>query len=601
MKKRILISAVSMFVLVHACLAEKDAPEVIGKISEVIVYRGQALVTRMIELDLPKGGSELIVQKLPNKIVSESLYAQASGDVIISSVRYREEAVKEDTREEVKQLDAEIEEVQTQLRHANANRDLISKNMGTISELQKFTVAAENSDLNRGILQFEPLEKLVGYIETKRSEYNSKTLELNDEIIRLEKQLELLRRKREELKAGRSRTEREAVLFVNSPSRKKVTIRLSYLVNEAGWLPQHNLRANPDEGKVFVGYNALIHQASGEDWNGVAMSLSTAKPTMVASPPVLEPMEVRLGSGAPARRGVIGRKVEEEVRQVALPQQKEYRDLSGEFRKMQRRRREMAREGKRAGRVLNVVAMDEQMIELQADKKVLQLIQAEAKKFARNEGVSVTYNLGGGFSMPSRSDQQLIKIVVFQTSGDFIMIATPLLTDYVYLQADIVNKSDFILLAGSASMYRNGEFVGKGQLEMVTIGEKFTVGFGVDSQIQISREFEDKKIDTLWGNRVEKYDYRIAVDNYKNANVKLRLLERIPYSEDENLEIKEFKTNTPLSKDAEYLRTQRDKGLLRWDLNLKPATTEQKAIVVTYSYTMKYDKDMHIQSVSVRR
>ncbi|MHC4396337.1 MAG: DUF4139 domain-containing protein [Planctomycetota bacterium] len=573
MKKRILIAALQIFIFVQPCVAEKTVPEVVGSISNVIVYRGQALVTRTIELDFSEGGSELIVKKLPSKIVSESLYAQASDDVTIASVRYRERAVKEDTREEVKQLD------------------------NTLLRLQDFVVAAQSSDLNRGVLQFEPLEKLVGYIETKRGEYHGEALKLDDEIIELKKQMELLRRKRKELQAGRSRTEREAVLFVNNPNRKKPTIQLSYLVNEASWLPQHNLRANPDKGKVLVEYNALIHQASGEDWDGVAMSLSTAKPTMIAAPPILKPMEVRLSSSAPA---AIKFEAAERLGQ-SVAKQVQYRDLSDEFRRIQSSRREMARKGRTAGYALNAAAMDNQMMELQVEADALEMIQAEAKRFARSEGISVTYNLGDGFSMPSRSDQQLITIAAFQTSGDFTMLGTPLLTDYVYLQADIVNDSDFILLAGSANMYRNGEFVGRGQLEMVTIGEKFTAGFGVDSQIRISREFKDKKIDTIWGNRVEQYDYRIAIDNYKSSSVKLRLLERIPYTEDEGLEIKGFKTNFPLSKDKEYLRTGKEKGLLRWDLNLSPATTEEKATVVTYSYTTKYDNDMHIQSVPVRR
>ena len=50
-------------------------------------------------------------------------------------------------------------------------------------------------------------------------------------------------------------TEREAVLVVNNPGKKKATIELSYLVNSASWLPQYNLRARPDESKVAVEYN----------------------------------------------------------------------------------------------------------------------------------------------------------------------------------------------------------------------------------------------------------------------------------------------------------------------------------------------------------
>ncbi|MHC4417320.1 MAG: mucoidy inhibitor MuiA family protein [Planctomycetota bacterium] len=605
MRTRMLVAAMSILALGRPSLAENQTREVVGSISNVIVYRGQALVTRRIEMDLPEGGSELIVQKLPNRIVPESLYAEAFEGLTVTSVRYRERAVKEDTREEVKKLEAQIEQIQTDIRHAEAQRRVIAQNMETLFKLQEFTVSAQSSDLNRGVLQFEPLEKLVSYIATMRGEYQSQILKLDDEIIELNKQLGLLRRKLAELQAGRSRTEREAVLVVNSPSRKKTVIEVNYLVNNASWLPQYNLRGRPEESKVTVEYNAIMHQASGEDWTDVALNLSTAQPTMAAGAPLLDPMkvkvaEVRGGRWGWLRRTKMADKALEEEYDEDLEVQT-YIDLSSEFKQLRTARQEMARKGADAAAILNLNAQTSQMLELQADETAAEVMKKEAKRFARTEGVSVTYDLGKGLSMPSRSDQQLITIAAFDARADFLMIGTPLLTDYVYLQSDVVNGSDVILLAGPASMYRDGEFVGRGGLETVTMGEKFTAGFGVDSQIQISREFKDKKVDTLWGDRVERYDYRIAINNYKNSKVKLRLLERIPYSENEELEISGFETNIGLSKDAEYVRKEKDRGILRWDLNLAAGTAEEKATIVTYSYTMKYDNDMQIQPVPVQR
>lgn len=593
-----------MFVFCRVCIAADAAQEVTGSVSEVIVYRGQALVTRTIELDLPKGGSELVVCKLPNKIVPESLYAQASGDVAVSSVRYRERAVQEDTREEVKKLDAEIEKLQTKQRHAEMNLRLINENRGSISKLENLTISAAQTDLDRSLLQYEPLEKLFGHIETKRTEYHKKQLELDDEILALKKQLELLQRKRNELRAGRSRSERQAVLFVSSPAASEAAIQLRYLVNDAGWLPQYNLRAEPAKSAVSIEYNAVIHQASGEDWMNVAMSLSTAQPTMEAGAPELEPMEVILTPGAPG----VGKALYQKLRDVssgpraAMEAEKPvYRDLSDQFQQLERSRRQIARKGAVAQNELNVMAAGRQMMELQADKDAVQKIKSAEKRIARTEGVSVTYDLPGKLSMPSRSDQQLLTIASFGAKAKFLHIATPLLTDYVYLQADITNNSKTIMLAGPANMYLDGGFVGKANIELVTIGEEFTAGFGVDSQVRITREFKDKQVDTLWGNRVEEYDYRIAIDNYKNMPVKLQLLERIPYTEDEDLEIENFKTNKPLSTDAEYVRSQKEKGILRWDINLKSMTTGQKATIVTYHYTMKYDNDMSIGSVPTGR
>ncbi len=606
MRTQMLVAAMSILALGRPSLAENQAREVVGSISNVIVYRGQALVTRRIEMDLPEGGSELIVQKLPNRIVPESLYAEAFEGLTVTSVRYRERAVKEDTREEVKKLEAQIEQIQTDIRHAEAQRRIIAQNMETLFKLQEFTVSAQSSDLNRGVLQFEPLEKLVSYIASMRGEYQSRILKLDDKIIELNKQLELLQRKLAELQAGRSRTEREAVLVVNSPSRKKTVIEVNCLVNNASWLPQYNLRARAEESKVTVEYNAIMHQASGENWTDVALSLSTTQPTMAAGSPGLEPIKVEVTEAKGRRWGLLRRARQslseaDAVSYKTAAGKEVYIDLSDEFKQLQTVRQEMGRKGAEAEAILNLNAQTSQMLEFQADETAAEVMKKEAKRFARTEGVSVTYDLGKGLSMPSRSDQQLITIAAFDAKADFLMIGTPLLTDYVYLQADVVNGSDVILLAGPASMYRDGEFVGRGGLEMVTMGEKFTAGFGVDSQIQISREFKDKKVDTLWGDRVEKYNYRIAINNYKNTKVKLRLLERIPYTEDEELEISGFEANTPLSKNAEYVRKEKDRGILRWDLNLAAATAEEKATIVTYSYIMKYDNDMQIQPAPVQR
>ena len=120
-RKNQIIGVVTMLVCSLAAFAVAEAPRTTGDISKVTVYRGQALVTRTINVDLPSGTSELIVEGLPTKIVPESLYAQTSGDVKVLSVRYREKAVRQDTRKEVKKLDAQIEEVNGQI--YNAKRD----------------------------------------------------------------------------------------------------------------------------------------------------------------------------------------------------------------------------------------------------------------------------------------------------------------------------------------------------------------------------------------------------------------------------------------------------------------------------------------------
>ena len=100
MKRYTLTLVLVMVSIAPAVAALAGTPTTTGTISNVTVYRGQALITRRINVDLPTGTSELIVAGLPAKIVPESLYAQTPGDIKVLSVRYRERAVEADTREE---------------------------------------------------------------------------------------------------------------------------------------------------------------------------------------------------------------------------------------------------------------------------------------------------------------------------------------------------------------------------------------------------------------------------------------------------------------------------------------------------------------------
>ncbi len=591
------MTAILVLIFAQRTLAENSL-ETVGSISDVTVYRGQALVTRTIEVDLPAGSTEVVVGKLPSQIVPESLYTQPSDEISVSGVRYREKALKEYASQEINQIDLEIEKANRELKHVERNIEHGKNIWDRYHPLWSLAKKVSQADPNKA-LEVEPIEKLANFLEEKFNALHNNSLTMEDCRDDLKKEIKRLQEKKDELLASKEVSRREAVLFVGSNAAKKAVMHLSYLVRGPSWIPQYSLRAEPADGRVLVEYNAVIHQNSDEDWQNVAINLSTAEPTTAAWPPMLEPMKIKAGPAAAAQPSSHGEKgrVSSDMMQVSAPrpQQEEYRDLSDKFRQIATNQKAMARRGKVAQRELNVAAAGSQMMELQADSKAVRLIQKEAKRFARTESVSVTYNLPGRFTIPSKTGQQLATINSFTAKGNFIMIATPLLTNYVYLMADIVNSSSSVLLAGPVDMYCNGNFVGKGELGLVTMGEKFTAGFGVDSQIQISREFKDKKIDTLWGSKIETYDYRLAIENYKNSKVKLRLMERIPYSEDATLEIKDFQTNTPLSTDAEYLRTEGDKGILRWDIELAPGATGQNAKIITYGYTIKYGNEMRIQ------
>ena len=607
MKTRLLLLIVSVALLAGSVLAETQTAN--GTISDVIVYHGRALVTRTIELgDTGTGDLELLVENLPDRILPESLYAQAADSIQVLSVRYRVKEIEKDMRAEVQALDEQIETAGKDLYRTQRDKELAHNTAQRFAKMWDFSFEGASVSLDRAAFSSETMKDFTSFLAEKGEFWHNRAVELEQKIKDLEKQLAKLNIEKAKLAKQHKRSIRQALVYLHVPKKTASNaIQLSYLVDGANWSPQYNLKSTPDKQLVDVEYNAVVHQSSGEDWINAQLALSTAVPALVATPPSLEPMQVSLANAVIQGRRVsssgkqtepsIGIPVEQAGAQQQVQQSFSFTDQTALFVDNFSNRRANIAKGIKANKDLNYFASNTQMIEFEADKRLVQQLKEKTVAIRRAEGVSVMYRLPGRLTLPSKSDQQLVTIASVQCPAAFTFVAAPLLTDYVYLQGDLTNTSDTILLPGPADTFRNGEFVGKADMKLVTVGQTFTTGFGVDSQIQVAREFKDKKIETLWGNRVDENQYRIEINNYKDAAVTLRLMDRLPWTEKESLGIELTSNSHPLSTDAEYVRTQKDKGILRWDLTLKPETNGKEATVVNYTFMLKYDNDMAIRNV----
>src|SRR5689334_8764398 len=100
---------------------KEDSFSTKGRLDEVTVYRGQALVTRLVEIPGPAGLREVVVTELPEHVQPASIYAESADGVEVRSVLYRIRPVEQDVRDEVRKLDKQIREVQDQVQ-TNSNQ-----------------------------------------------------------------------------------------------------------------------------------------------------------------------------------------------------------------------------------------------------------------------------------------------------------------------------------------------------------------------------------------------------------------------------------------------------------------------------------------------
>lgn len=576
-------------------LARAAAP-VEGRVSAVTLYRGQAQVTRTVSIEGAAGRLEVVVSKLPEQIVPNSLFAEGSDGVEIRAVRYRTRAVGEEPREEVRELDDEILATQQELDLTSKRQALLVKRTEYLAKLEGFVAPTAQSDLTKGVLDAETLERLTTFSFTQLDTIAQEEVELAKQARMLNERLELLNRQRNEITAGASQTVREAVLFLQKQGAAPAELRLSYLVNQCGWSPSYVMRAGADRKEVQVEYSALIQQLSGEDWNDVELTLSTASPTLSAAGPGLAPLHVMLATNEQAAAIDMANLAGTRTSAPQAPMQYDSKSqVQGRISGLRSQRSEYSQAIGNAGNFadvnrfswgLNDVASSYQMLELGCPLNVLR-----SETFDDGNGPSLSYSLGKDVSLASRTDQQVVRIMHTAVASQFYHTAAPVLTPHVYREAELKNTSEHDLLAGPMTAYLDGRFVGQGELPTVARGERFVVGFGADPQLRARRELVNKTDSTQGGNRETRFEYRLVVENFGNEPAPVRVIDRLPHAEEgADIRVTLGKTSDKLSEDPLYLREERPMGILRWDVEVPADAAGETARLITYDYGVEYDR-----------
>ncbi|MGQ0628391.1 MAG: mucoidy inhibitor MuiA family protein [Phycisphaerales bacterium] len=604
-------------------------PLVVGMIDAVTVYRGQALVTRSIDVLGGVGLREIVVTNLPEAIIASSLYAESAEGVEVRSVSYRVRPVGEDSREGVRAAESAVREARDAVEAANARAGFLAWQKQYLEKLEGFVAPAAQAELKNGVLNAETLTKLTDLVTTQRRTQAESGHLLTLEQRTLQEALALRERELAVLTAKTSRTAREAVVFlnVNKPGAK---LRLTYLVNGANWAPSYNLRVGgATTERSVLEYQASVQQMSGEDWSNVQLTLSTATPALVAHGPSLQPLSVALVAPQ-AQTGTLALlkdKSYDEAKKVLNIRQREVE----QNRSMMNSAFSVA-EGQAApgglgggsmapgtpsasssntfaGRMqsaqqdqqvvlsldagLNEVADQSQLLDLVSSAKVDRKSRSEPLTVRQgDEGVSVSYKVAGRTSMPSRADQQLIQIATLDLPTRVTKSATPTLTQYVYHEAQVTNASELVLLAGPAASYVAGEFVGSGGVPTIAAGESFRAGFGIDSSLRASKELVERSETTQGGNRIIEFTYKLTVENFGKGAANVRMIDRLPMPKGNDIKLTLVSQSLGLSDDKDYLDTDRKKNLLRWDVSVPPGATGTKAQVIEYKFRLEFDRQM---------
>ena len=563
--------------------SKPDPVAATNRVTAVTLYRNSAMVTRTVELPAKAGELELLIEHLPQSMTATSLSAVGGEGVVVRMVQYRRKTIqaKQDPKA-IEAIKADLEQCDVEMALLGQHNNLLSSKRNYINKLEGFTTTRVSKEVADGKSDFASAKAMTDYIFTQRDALSTESIRIEGATRDLKKRRTALGTKMRLAQGGRgssaqqsqsgTRQENQAILYVNKADAKPSTVQLQYVVHGTSWSPSYLARLTEASSSVKLDYTASVYQSTGEDWDKVTLTLSTAQPMLNCEIPLVAPITYgATPTVANAKKAPGGNLLLEQQGQARGWNRKSGSQMSQSTILLS----------------MNHIANASQNFEMLATKGTIQRRQAEARR--QLQGMAVTYAIGT-ITVSSQPAVQLLPITSAKLECTLYYEATPLLSPFVYRGARIVNTTGSLLLDGEYKAYVGSEFVGRGNMSRTANGQVVNLGFGVDTQLLAHRELMDKDESTSWGNRRQWFQYELRIENFSKTPRTVQLYDRIPSTKLEEVTIKLTKTSQPLCSDKAYQKMLAPKGILRWDVTVAPGQQGVEANTVGYTYEIKSPK-----------
>ncbi|HIO20326.1 MAG TPA: mucoidy inhibitor MuiA family protein, partial [Phycisphaerales bacterium] len=484
---------------VHAQVSLEMLPsDAHSVISDVTLYRNRASITRTATLDLDAGGHSIFFRDLPDSAYLDSVQARIHGNAKLLSVETSNIPIIEDTSSLVAAINAEIKEAEAKLSLSSSKGKSISLQI----EMLKTLIEKATNDKAPPV-DIDAFDAQIKFIGTRMQELSASSAENTLEIQELNKLLQYLNQRKRNVTSQR-RTQINAIVDIGVNLAGTVEIQLTYLVYNASWTPVYSVRANPKGDKIAIDYDAKLEQKTGENWTDVSLTLSTAQPQQSITPPMPNPWFVNVYI-PPTPQPVI--RVGSEIRSSVAYSMSDADHSFG--------------------------------LEMDTSEKSVEWASAAASIVG--DGPAVSFVLPRTVTVPSnKEDAQTTSIATIETSAEHFLIAVPMLTDRVFIRSEVTNKSGYVLLPGTASIFHGSDYVGKTSMKTISPNETFSLDLGIAPKVTSTRTLVEKTTSStgLFGSGIQTmYDYRISISNGEDSTIDIHVYDRIPVSQNEEIEV----------------------------------------------------------------
>ncbi|MDD2897377.1 MAG: mucoidy inhibitor MuiA family protein [Desulfuromonadaceae bacterium] len=516
-----------------------------SRITAVTVYADRAQTTRSITLPLTPGNYLIMFDSLPTLIMDDSIRVEGTGTAAatITGIEVKRAFLEGSGEKKVMELQEEIRALERRSAALDARKSGITAQKLFFESIRVAWGDRISKELAVGRPTSAELQDAATFVGTGITKAEEQNREIEFDSAAIKDKINALRRQQREATGSGKKESKTVEVAVEIAREGTLKLSLLSLTSQANWEPSYDVRLATDARTAELTFRATVHQQSGEDWDNVDLTLSTAHPAAGGAPPELYPWLISLYRPQPMMPKTM----------PAAP----------------------TLMYSRAGKA-DIMQMESSAAE--------EAPAAFATAQVNNEQTSVSFHVPHTLNVPSDGSRHGTVVSVVQLPVSMEYLALPKLSPSVFLRSEMTNNATYPLLPGKVATFVGTSYTGSSQLKKVASGERFELFFGSDDQVTVKREeIKQQKEAGLFGNNRVRYRYMLELNNFRNDALTITLRDQLPIAADEEIKIS---LEDPSLKPEEI----RNDGTITWKTPLSGG--EKKT--VTFGILVEYPKEREI-------
>ena len=474
------------------------ALKIFCEIKSVTVFSDRALVTRAQQKDSKSGINEMVFKSIPLSVDAESLrtkgFVGKTGGLKILDIRVIKNYETSFSETEEKKLKDKIEKTKETINILKVRLEGIKQQKKYLDIFSLQAQESNNANLERGKFSTRQWEEAFGFYASQSQKLDDSWFKTKREIKEIRKKLKNLDDQYLRYKDKYSYYSLDAYVSYQLRKDSNVEILLSYIVPDTYWYPIYDCRLDLNSKNLIIEYFAKVYQKTGEDWNNVNLSLSTARPDLSGQIPELDSWVLDF--------------------YYYYEKKAKKMDKKGAY-KMALKEEAMAYDEDYAGS------------EVEEEKEVEKLYQADVD----SQGVALSYVILQKTSIPSGKEEIRVTISSkIDLKPKLSWAIVPRLNESSFLKGKIKNESKFTFLPGKINIFVNDSFIGKSGIKMINPGQEFDLSLGRDPRVSAEFKLDNVEKGKKVTKKYEKRLYTITISNNSDEDITIDVKDIIPKS-----------------------------------------------------------------------